>query len=152
VSRRSQVEMTAEEVAAYLAEPHLCRIGTIGPRGEVHLVAMNYGFVDGVLAFWTYRSAQKTKNLQRNPTLSLIVDTGLRYDELKGVSISGTAELRDDPETLSAFARSMAERYGGVLSGGSGVKAKASASKRVVVLLHPERTMSWDHAKLGGGY
>ena len=71
MSRRKLIEMTDDEIAAYLAEPHLCRIGTIGSRGDVHLVAMNYGFVDGVVAFWTYRTAQKTKNLQRNPALSL---------------------------------------------------------------------------------
>ena len=34
----------------------------------------------------------------------MIVDSGTTYSELKGVSISGRAELRDDPETLDAFA------------------------------------------------
>ena len=58
----------------------------------------------------------------------------------------------DDPETLDAFARSMGSRYGMALTGSTGSKARASASKRVVVLLHPERVMSWDHTKLGGGY
>ena len=152
MSRRSLIEMTEAEIDAYLAGPHLCRIGTIGPRGEVHLVAMNYGFVDGLVAFWTYRSAQKTKNLQRNPALSLIVDSGTTYAELKGVSMSGRAELGDDPDTLDAFARSMGSRYGMALTGSTGSKARASASKRVVVLLHPDRIMSWDHTKLGGGY
>ncbi len=152
MSRRDQIRMTDDEIAAYLAEPHLCRIGTIGPTGDVHLVAMNYGFVDGRPAFWTYKAAQKTKNLERNPTLSLLVDTGLRYNELKGVSLTGTAELRDDPETLAAFAASMAERYGGALTGKTGSKAAASASKRVVAILHVTKTLSWDHGKLGGGY
>jgi len=152
MSRRKLIEMTEAEIAAYLDEPHLCRIGTIGAHGEVHLVAMNYGFVDGLVAFWTYRSAQKTKNLERNPALSLIVDSGSHYAELKGVSMSGRAELRDDPDTLDAFARSMGSRYGMALTGSTGSKARASASKRVVVLLHPDRVMSWDHTKLGGGY
>lgn len=151
MSRRNVVRMTDDEVTAYLNEPHLCRIGTIGPRGEVHLVAMNYGFVGGRPAFWTYRSAQKTKNLERNPTLSLIVDTGVKYSELKGVSLSGTAELRDDEEALTEFAHSMGSRYGG-MKGSTGDKARASASKRVVVVLHVDKTLSWDHSKLSGGY
>ena len=45
MSRRNQVRMTDAEVAAYLTEPHLCRIGTIGPGGTIHMVAMNYGFL-----------------------------------------------------------------------------------------------------------
>ena len=64
MSRRSAVTMSPAEIDAFLAEPHLCRIGTIGVRGTVHLVAMNYGFLDGAPAFWTYRRAQKAKNLE----------------------------------------------------------------------------------------
>lgn len=152
MSRRSQITMTAEEIDAYLHEPHLCRIGTIGPRGDVHLVAMNYGFVDGRPAFWTYRSAQKVKNLERNPTLSLIVDSGMRYHELKGVSLSGTAELHDDDATKDAFWQSLAEHYGGHMGGSTGEAAAASMAKRTVVVLHAHTTLSWDHAKLGGRY
>lgn len=151
MSRRSQVAMTDDEVRAFLGEPHLCRIGTIGPRGEVHLVAMNYGFLDDQPAFWTYRSAQKTRNLERNPTLSLIVDSGRHYRELKGVSLSGTGELRDDPDSKAALLRSLGERYGEI-RGSTGEAASASSSKRVVVVLHPTRVMSWDHTKLGGRY
>jgi len=151
MSRRSQVAMTEEEVRAFLHEPHLCRIGTIGPGGAVHLVAMNYGFIDDLPAFWTYRAAQKTKNLERNPALSLIVDSGRHYRELKGVSLSGTAELRDDPDSKAALLRSLGERYG-ELGGSTGEAAKASAAKRVAVILHPTKVMSWDHAKLGDRY
>lgn len=143
--------MTDDEVRAYLHEPHLCRIGTIGRRGEVHLVAMNYGFIGEEPAFWTYRSAQKTKNLERNPTLSLIVDSGRHYGELKGVSLSGTAELRDDPDSKAALLASLGERYGQI-RGTTGEAARASAAKRVAVVLHADRVLSWDHTKLGGAY
>lgn len=152
MSRRSQITMSDAEIEAYLHEPHLCRIGTIGPTGDVHLVAMNYGFVDGRPAFWTYRSAQKVKNLERNPTLSLIVDSGVKYRELKGVSMSGTAALHDDAETKQSFWQSLADHYGGHMAGSTGEAAAASATKRLVVVLHASKVLSWDHAKLGGGY
>lgn len=145
--------MTDDEIAAFLGEPHLCTIATIGkPRPEgapnaVHLVAMNYGFVDGAPAFWTYKKAQKTKNLERNPSISMLVDSGTRYAELKGVSIQGRGELSDDEDAVQALADSMAERYGGLPG-----DARASAPKRVVVRVLAEKTMSWDHTKLGGRY
>lgn len=152
MSRRSQIAMSTEEIDAYLHESHLCRIGTIGPKGDIHLVTMNYGFVDGNVAFWTYKAAQKTKNLERNPTLSVLVDSGYKYSELKGVSMSGTAELRDDPEVMLEYGRSLAGRYGGPMKGATGEAARASSTKRVVVILHPTKIMSWDHTKLGGTY
>ena len=143
--------MTSEEIDAFLTEPHLCRIGTIGPGGTVHLVTMNYGFFEGAPAFWTYRRAQKTLNLERNPTISMIVDTGRNYGDLKGVSLVGTAELRTDPEALEVYAESMSVRYGG-LPGKTGSAARASASKRAVVKINVNKVMSWDHTKLGGSY
>ena len=76
MASRVDLRMTDEEIAAFLAQPLLCRIGTFGPGGSVHMVAMNYGFLDGVPAFWTYRKAQKVKNLERNPAIGMLVDTG----------------------------------------------------------------------------
>jgi PPOX class probable F420-dependent enzyme len=139
--------MTEDEIAAFLAEPHLCRIGTVGPGATVHLVAMNYGFLDGAPAFWTYKKAQKTKNLERDPTISMLVDTGWKYSELKGVSLQGRGELVHDEDAVLALADSMADRYG--LFPGD---ARASAPKRAVVRVVADKTLSWDHAKLGGSY
>lgn len=145
--------MTDDEVSAFLAGPHLCTIGTIGPPGSgggantVHLVAMNYGFLDGAPAFWTYKKAQKTKNLERDSTISMLVDTGTRYSELVGVSIQGHGEVIHDEDAVMALADSMAERYGGLPG-----DARASAPKRAVVRIQAEKTLSWDHSKLGGSY
>lgn len=144
--------MTEEEITAFLDGPHLCRIGTIGPKrpdgapNTVHLVAMNYGFLDGVPAFWTYKKAQKTINLERDPSISMLVDTGVLYPELKGVSIQGRGELTDDEDAVIALADSLAERYG------LPDDARASAPKRAVVRIFADKTMSWDHSKLGGKY
>lgn len=145
--------MTDEEIDAFLAQPHLCTIGTIGPKREggapntVHLVAMNYGFLDGAPAFWTYRKAQKTKNLERDPSISMLVDTGLLYPDLKGVSIQGRGELLYDEDAVLAVAASLGERYSDFAG-----DARASAPKRVAVRIVADKTMSWDHSKLGGTY
>ncbi len=140
--------MSADEVDAFLAKPHLCRIGTIGPGGSIHLVAMNYGFVDGVPSFWTYGKAQKVKNLERNPAVGMIVDTGIDYAELKGVHLMGRGEIVTDPTAVDALWESLKARYGVA----NDMAAAASASKRVVVKVHADKVLSWDHAKLSGGY
>lgn len=147
MSRRSIVEMTPDEVNRYLSEPHLCTIGTIGPGGTIHLVAMNYGFLDGAPAFWTYSKAQKTKNLERDSTISMLVDSGSHYAELKGVSLQGTGEIVDDLDSVMALVESMSDRYGM-----DAEQARASALKRVAVKVHVANTLSWDHQKLGGKY
>ena len=148
MSRRNQVRMTDAEVAAYLTEPHLCRIGTIGPGGTIHMVAMNYGLLGDTPTFWSYRRAQKVRNLERDRTVGMIVDSGVSYGELKGVHLMGRAEIIDDQGLVAELGASMSQRYGLA----NEAVAQSSAPKRLVVKVHADKVLSWDHAKLSGGY
>lgn len=141
--------MTVDEIAEFLAEPHLCTIGTHGLRGTIHLVAMNYGFLDDSPAFWSYRKSQKIRNLVRDPSISMLVHSGIDYAQLRGVQIAGRAEIRDDIETVRAVADSMASRYG---AGVTSTPARESIPKRVAVRIVVDEVVSWDHTKLGGAY
>jgi PPOX class probable F420-dependent enzyme len=146
--------MTAEEVDAFLAGRRVMNIATHNHDGTIHLVAMWYGFTaDGQLAFETFTKSQKIQNLRRDPRLTALVESGDSYDELKGVELVGTAEVTEDPDVLLPVAESVVERYMGVSEPGD-VKAAAAllAKNRSAVLLRVERTVSWDHTKLGGTY
>ena len=88
MSRRAQIAMSEEEVDEFLRGRHTMNVATIGPDGRVHLVAMWYGFTaDDRPAFWTYGRSQKILNLQRDPSITCLVETGATYPELKGVEL-----------------------------------------------------------------
>lgn len=158
-SRREQIRMTDDEVAAFLAEPRNMAVATLGPTGHPHLVAMWYGFVegdgfdDGRLAMWTYAKSQKAVNLRRDPRLTCLVEAGDAYHELRGVEIVGSAELSDDPDTLVAVGEALFRRYqDGELTDEAREGIRGQAAKRVAVLVDVEDVTSWDHRKLGGTY
>jgi hypothetical protein len=105
----------------------------------------------------TYRTSQKIKNIQRDPRVSLLCETGVEYAELRGVVMYGHAELIDD----FALAVDTLLRAGGRGEGLPKDPAAArqiqeamrkNAEKRYVIRVKPERIVSWDHAKLGGAY
>jgi len=77
----------------------------------------------------------------------MMVDSGRKYSELKGVQLVGHAQLRTDVDSVLALADSMGERYGRMAD-----DARASATKRVAVRIVVDKTVSWDHSKLGGRY
>ena len=77
----------------------------------------------------------------------MLVDSGVKYSELKGVSIQGTGEVIHDVDAVLALAESMNDRYGAMAD-----DAAASAPKRAVVKVHAAKTLTWDHGKLGGKY
>lgn len=143
--------MTDDEVATFLEQRRTATIGTIGPDGRPHLVAMWYGLVDGRVYFETKAKSQKAVNLRRDPRITVSVETGLTYDQLRGVSIDGTATIIDDVDDAEYWAAgvSVFERYQGPYSEEMRPFVEIMMNKRIVVRVEPERIRSWDHRKLG---
>ncbi len=153
-NRRTQISMTDDEVRDYLEAQRILNVATIGPSGHPHLVAMWYAFVDGQLAFWTFAKSQKIRNLRRDPKLTGLVESGERYDELRGVELIGTGRIVEDDATVLAIGKSVALRYNGpgAISDAAMPFLEAQARKRMGVVFDVERTVTWDHTKLGGAY
>jgi PPOX class probable F420-dependent enzyme len=152
-SRRDQIMMTPEEIRGFLDEQRTLQVASINSDGTPHLVAMWYARYDGEIAFWTYAKSQKVMNLRRDPRLTVMVESGDKYEELKGVTIYGQGRIVSDLEEVFAFGDNVYERYWGPIDNDLVREAvHTMGRKRVVIVVEPEKTVSWDHAKLGGMY
>ena len=153
MSRRDQIRMTDDETRAFLEAGRDLQVASINADGTPHLVTMWYELDGGDICFWTYGKSQKVVNLRRDPRLTVLVATGEVYEELRGVSIVGTAELVETlPETL-AFGLELFKKYWGPAEDElvrAGVEAQAT--KRVVIRVKADKTVTWDHSKLAGVY
>jgi PPOX class probable F420-dependent enzyme len=149
VNQRAQIKMSPEEVEEFLNERHSMTMSTISGDGSIHSVAMWYGFLEGAIAFETKAKAQKVVNLRRNPALTCLVEAGETYDQLRGVTLIGTGEIIDDPARMWELGVSVFERYNGPYSDEMKPFVEAMLNKRVVVKLHVNKTVTWDHRKLG---
>jgi len=146
--RRRQITLSDEEQAAFLAANRKAALATVDKDGFPHLVAMTYGIKDGVYYMTSYAKAQKVLNIQRNPKVGLMIEAGASYAELKGVMVRGTCELIEGEDAVrDAWA---------IISGEGGRQRRRetndSAPKRIVLKVTPHKTVTWDHAKLGGRY
>lgn len=151
MSRRDGIRMSPAEIQDFLAEPgHTLQLATINADGTPHLVAMAYCLENGKIVMWSYAKAQKVVNLRRDSRLTVMVEGGRTYAELRGVQISGIGVLVEDPNDVlrigEALARSSAD---GERTPGDVAK---TAPKRVGIVVEPKRVISWDHGKLGGAY
>jgi PPOX class probable F420-dependent enzyme len=144
--------MTAEEQAAYLANAKTIILASIDGRGYPHSIAMWFSVIDGLVHMTTFRKSQKIVNVRRNPKVSLLVESGTRYVELRGLLIRGTAEIIDDTEVCLDILTEIQSRYEGQNVPGLREILRGQAAKRVALRIHPERVASWDHSKLGGAY
>lgn len=153
-SRRAQITMTDAEVEAYLGEQKVLNVATLGPTGHPHLVAMWYEVIDGKVTFWTFGKSQKVLNIRRDPRITCLVESGDRYEELKGVELVGTARLVEDYDAILDIGKAVTVKYQGpeILSEAAMPFLEAQARKRIGVVVDVERVVSWDHTKLGGSY
>jgi nitroimidazol reductase NimA-like FMN-containing flavoprotein (pyridoxamine 5'-phosphate oxidase superfamily) len=80
--RRDQIVMSPEEVQAFLDGERTLQVASINRDGTPHHVAMWYARHDGELAFWTYGKSQKVQNLRRDPRITVMAESGDKYEEL----------------------------------------------------------------------
>ena len=172
MSRRDQIAMTPDEVAAFLDENRTAHLATIGPDGAPHLTTLWYGLVDGRIAIWTYRKSQKVKNLERDPRITALVESGDSYAALRGVMITGHAVMSNETADIMRVAEALylrnGDRFGDVqfpttegsqggqrpdaLDSGTLNVLEHMSAKRTAIIVEPDTIASWDHGKLGGIY
>jgi hypothetical protein len=138
LSRRKQIEMSAAEAAAFLAQERTVVCATIGPRGWPHLMPLWYVLrtphadepdtrATGALApdarepdaeepgpqlwSWTYAVSQKVRNLERDARATLQVEAGEEYQELRGVMLECEVHIHRDLETVKTLGHEIFARY-----------------------------------------
>ena len=148
-NQRTQVVMPHDEVVAFLHEQRSSTVATIGPQGQVHLVAMWYAVLDQHVWIETKRKSQKVANLGRDPRMSFLVEAGNTYDQLRGVALEGRGEVVDDEAVVWDVCVNIFERYNAPYTEELKPFVELMAHNRVAVRLDVDRTRSWDHRKLG---
>src|SRR5258705_4643390 len=153
MNRRALIALTPDEQRQFLAEGHTMILGTNGPKGHPQLTAMWY-VNDGTDVIWmtTFAKSQKPKNLERDPRVTLLVETGRTYPELKGLMITARAEIIRDVERVLDMLERVNVKYNGLEPSKELRDAlRGQASKRVLLKLVPLKSSSCDHPKLASG-
>jgi len=152
-NRRDLIRMTDEEMRHFIEEQKSLQVSCMGPDGWPHLTTLWFAVVDQKIVFETYTRSQKILNLQRNPNITVLLEDGLIYEELRGVMIKGNAILESEPEDVEKYAKAVMLRnqpeYGEELLSEA---AKQMSFKRTAVIVEPNEVITWDHTKLGGTY
>ena len=147
--RGRRIAMSASEVDEFLAAERTCRVATTGPDGP-HATALWFAWDGGRVWLYSLTSSPRWADLQKDARISVLVDTGHHYGELRGVEVSGTAEVVGDvPRTgapdaeLAGVERHFAGKY---LGDDEMVHDERHAWLRVT----PRKVSSWDFRKLVG--
>lgn len=153
LSRRAAIVMSDQEVADFLASERVVLAATNGLSGWPHVMPLWYVLREGQIWAWTYAKSQKVRNLERDDRVTLTIESGERYEELRGVMVRARAVLHRDLDSVAELGATIFRRYGSESLGEGWREAvRVQAAKRVGLQFLPQRVLSWDHRKLGGVY
>jgi nitroimidazol reductase NimA-like FMN-containing flavoprotein (pyridoxamine 5'-phosphate oxidase superfamily) len=136
--------MTPQEVQAFLdAKPGWIILSTMGRTGYPHSVPLGYFRLGDDMYLGCRANTQKTKNIERNPKVSLVLETGSTRQDIKGVMIQGHATVYTDAETVLRLRREAAR-----LRGVPDAELPQEAPEGIAYIkVEPRRVISWDYGR-----
>ncbi len=138
--------MTPQEVHDFLdTKPGWIILSTIGRDGYPHSVPLGYFRLGDDIYMGCRAGTQKVKNIERNPQVSLVLETGSTMRDIKGVMIQGQATVYTDAENLLRLRRE-AERLRGVPES---ERSQAASAGSAYIKVEPRRVISWDYGREG---
>ncbi len=147
--RGGKLAMSKQERDDFLASERTCRVASIGRDGSPHVTPLWFAWDGSALWLTSIVRSQRWTDLQRDSRVSVIVDAGGPFTELRGVELRGRAEVVGEvPRTgepvpeLETPERLFADKY----AGGRVHHDGRHAWLRVA----PAKIVSWDFRKMGG--
>jgi len=136
--------MSREEADAFLdAKPGWIALTTLGPDGFPHTVPLGYFRMGDEVCLGTMEGTRKVRNVDREPRVSLMLETGQAGRELKGLLIQGEAEVVREPGEMLRLKREAA-RQRGVPEDQMPDRVMDDA---VFIRVRRVREISWDYGK-----
>lgn len=90
--RGRRIAMSPAERDDYLDSQRTCRVATLGPDGP-HATPLWFVWHGGVVWLYSITRSQRWADLQKDPRIGIVVDSGHEYGQLRGVEIAGTVEV-----------------------------------------------------------
>jgi hypothetical protein len=145
--RGRKIAMSSDELNDFLAAERTCRVATSSPQGP-HNTALWFVWDGTALWLTSIVKSQRWTDLERDPRVSVLVDAGEAYDQLRGAELRGSVEIVGDVPRTSAANPSLAEPERLMARKYYGSDTFHYDGRHAWLRLVPEKITSWDFRKL----
>src|ERR1700709_1705532 len=90
--RGRKIAMAPEELDAFLAEERMGRVATVGANGHPHASPLWFAWDGEALWLNSIVKSQRWTDIARHPEVSVVVDAGHDFGELRGAELLGRLE------------------------------------------------------------
>jgi nitroimidazol reductase NimA-like FMN-containing flavoprotein (pyridoxamine 5'-phosphate oxidase superfamily) len=138
------VSFTREEAYEYLdSRPGWLILSTIGKDGYPHSVPIGYFRVGDDLYVGGRDGTQRLRNVERNPKVTALVESGGSMQDIRGLMVQGDAEVVREPGRVLELMREAGRRRGTP----EGELPKEARPGVAYIRIRPRRFVSWDYTR-----
>ncbi|MGZ3642862.1 MAG: PPOX class F420-dependent oxidoreductase [Ktedonobacteraceae bacterium] len=129
----------SKKAQAFLQELRFAVLATINQDGTPQLTTMWYLLEDdGTILMNTKVGRLKERNVRRDPRISICIEDGYNF-----LTISGIAQLIDDPERTHHDIYRLSARYHGEQKARRQMQEQFSKETRISLILKPEHIVEY---------
>lgn len=144
--RGRRIAMDEGERDAFLTEERTCRVASVGADGRPHNSPLWFVWDGTSLWLNSIVKSQRWTDIQRDPRVSVVIDAGHEFGELRGIELLGRlVSVGEAPRgtdlnpELEVPERLFGEKYAG--------GAFAPDGRHAWLRLDPDKAVSWDFRK-----
>jgi nitroimidazol reductase NimA-like FMN-containing flavoprotein (pyridoxamine 5'-phosphate oxidase superfamily) len=153
--KKPSPRMTPEEIWEFVTDAHTGILTTLRRDGVPIALPLWFACLDQHIYLST--RGRKLQRIANDPRASFLVESGDRWADLKGVHLTGTAEIVEiDGDLAASFRAEIARKYAASRATSTEMPAATEKHYRTamggIVRFTPDaRILNWDNAKLGVG-
>lgn len=137
-------KLSIEEAHEFLdSKPGWIILTSVGPDGFPHSVPLGYFRLGDEILMGVRANTRKQHNIQYNPKVSLLLETGSTMQDIKGLMVQGTATVHTEPAEILHYSREAARRRG-VDEDDLPTEPRPGAA---YIRVTPVRIRSWDYSE-----
>ena len=148
----TSVRMPRDEAWEVLTAGHTGILTTLRRDGQPIALPVWFVVLDHRVFVSGPARTKKFSRLRRDPRVSFLVESGRRWSELRGVHVTGRAQIVDDPETQARVSRALDEKYAGCRTPRAempdATRAHYDTVAATIEILVDDRMLTWDNSRL----
>lgn len=144
------IELSEDDRWALLEDNMVMRLATVDPAGRPHVVPIWYlpHREYGNIYFSTPEDTRKARDVAETPKVSLTVDEGSYYFDLRAVVVEGEASVVDDDEERETVETAWCQKYFDEPSRPEFMDLLYQGRPWEWYRVEPSRWLSWDNTTI----
>jgi len=145
------IRLTPAEAWDVLGRAHTGILTTLRADGAPVTLPTWFVVLDRTICFRTPTRARKVARIRRDPRASFLVESGLRWAELRAVHVSGHVQLIEDHAARARIASALDEKYASYRTAAADLPASASDRYKDWAFFRfvpGPRLLTWDNSRM----